>query len=99
MGHLPEDPVRRLADDPPTWFARLGKDLGVEWIEPAQWAPVVVEDYPARTMLLEHLVDADRDLRTGKVLVARGPSTTHRASTGEANVCWYLDPLVPDRLG
>lgn len=99
MEHLPEDPIRRLTNDPPDWLrATPGRGLGVEWLDQAEWVPLVVEDYPARTMIFEHLVDADREIRTGKVLVARGPSITRRIAAFEVLVCWYVDPTAPDRL-
>jgi hypothetical protein len=96
--------IQQLAARPPAWLASLGTPslggpLGVTALDPADWSEPDLTDYPARTVRLDTMVTADRAVRAGKVLVAKGPSTTKRpGSLSEMFVQWYVDPATPDRL-
>src|SRR6266571_2065459 len=88
--------VRRLVAEPPAWLATLGSDglgaaCGVRRLPTEAWSECDLDQYPAMTMRDRLLVDADRAVRTGKVLVATGPSTPVREGYYTEDVQWHVD--------
>ena len=95
--------VRRLVAEPPAWLSTLGSDglgaaCGVRLLPTEEWSEPDLDRYPAHTIYNPALVGADRAVRTGKVLVATGPSTPVRDGSYTQDVQWHVDPAAPDRL-